>query len=160
MPILHLQYSLQAKIQDGSEVEVPPSAALQARGPCVQVQVELHRPMAKVLAEKGEEVPPTKTGWAMIDTGASHTCVDDAMAQALKLPVVGSRKISSASNAESDRNVYPVSLEIAGLGTLDVSDAIGVELERQGIVALIGRSALSAFVLIYNGPGGQLALTV
>jgi len=89
--------------------------------------------MAKAAAEQGHELPGPQPGWALIDTGATHTCIDEATARALSLPVVGTASISTPSDHSSESSIYPVSLEIAGFGTLDVPDAVGAKLSPKAL---------------------------
>lgn len=107
-------------------------------------------------------VPPavaTATGVALIDTGASTTCVDDAVAQSLGLPIVGKAKVSSASHDSTDKDLYPIYLEFLGHGlTFDLLQVPGAPLAALGILALIGRDILERCVLIYNGQWGMFTL--
>jgi predicted aspartyl protease len=86
-----------------------------------------------------------KLGFGLIDTGASSTCIDDAIAQKMNLPVVDIVKLASASHASHDANVYPIHLDIAGLSIgIDCERAIGAALSAQGLILLIGREPASA----------------
>jgi predicted aspartyl protease len=159
----HLTITLRAEGRDksGNTVSVPPHIALANRGPVVQASIAVADQVAKSIVAEGGTLPDPQTGWALIDTGASSTCVDDEVAQALGLPAVDVVRIASASHSASEQNVYPIRLEIAGLPvSLNAPRAIGAPLKAQGLVALIGRDVLAACTLFYNGPNGQLTISI
>jgi len=117
--------------------------------------------MAQAVVEHGQEAPAALSGLALIDTGASSTCIDEQAAQRLGPPVIDVVSIASVSHPSSPSGAYPVTLEIVGLPMpLSVPRAIGAQLSPQGISALIGRDALQFCALFYDGPAGQTALSV
>jgi hypothetical protein len=94
-----------------------------------------------------------------VDTVASGTCVDETIAQRLGVSPIDVVNISSASHTATEKSVYPVRLALMGTTlTVNASRAIGVPLQPQGFIALLGRDFLQRFVLIYNGPAGELSL--
>ncbi len=86
MPILHSQIAAQAKTADGKVVQLAPAAALQLRGPILQVSITIEQNAGKGLVAQGKTLPTPKSGLALIDTGASNTCVDEQAAKDLGLP--------------------------------------------------------------------------
>jgi hypothetical protein len=78
MPILHMQILGQSQTPDGRVIQIPPPVALQPRGFCLQASISVAEVIAKQLLQQGQSVPTPITGWALIDTGASATCIDDA----------------------------------------------------------------------------------
>jgi hypothetical protein len=100
-------------VRPGPDLPAPtPQQVLQARGPLVQVTIGVYRPMAQQLVQQGITLPAPVSGEAMIDTGASVTCIDDGAAQQLNLPVVNRVNVASASHPATQQNVYPVSLDV------------------------------------------------
>lgn len=159
MPILHSQYAAKGKKPDGSEVDVPASVALSAQGPVVQVTVSLSPAMAAPIIQQGQQVPAPVSGFALIDTGASGTCIDTGTATQMGLPVIGMGKMTSATHQEVDAPVYAVQIQFVGLPiALQALNALGAELKAQGLLALIGRDALSAGVFVYSGLTGAITL--
>ena len=127
----------------------------------VQVTVSVGQQIATQILQKGGTLPPPVSGLALIDTGASSTCVDETAAQQLQLPVIDVVKVASASHAAADQNVYPIQIEVVGLPiTVSAPRAIGAPLEPQGIIVLIGRDVLQHCVLVYNGPTGSFCLSI
>jgi len=161
VPILHTAMKGQGQTHNGQTVQIPPPVALQLRGPCVQVTVNLEQSAAQALVQQGGQLPPPITGLALIDTGASVTCIDEAAAQRLKLPVIDVVTMSSASHARTEQNVYPIQIEIAGFPIrLQAPKAVGAELTPHGIVSLIGRDVLSGCTFFYDGITGQIILSI
>ncbi|MBI2823099.1 MAG: retropepsin-like domain-containing protein [Planctomycetia bacterium] len=161
MAIIHVQFSCKIVGPDGKPVPGPPSQALQNRGPTLQASLGLSQSFAAPLLERGEAVPAPISGFALLDTGASNTCIDDAAAKKLGLPVIDVAKLTSASHSDTPVNVYPAHIELlAGANiAFDVDRAMGAALDCQGLLVLIGRDFLQSCTLFYNGPAGQITLS-
>jgi predicted aspartyl protease len=160
VPILNVQFAGNRQNPDGTQTPLPPPEALQGRGPVIQVTVGLAQPFAQQLLQQGQAVPNPTPGWALIDTGASTTCVDDASARAMGLPAVDVAQMTSASHQAVQQNIYPIHVVIVG-PTIEIDGrAMGAALAPQGIVALIGRDILQYFALFYNGTSGQITLSL
>jgi predicted aspartyl protease len=161
VPILHVQYDAKGQTPDGKTVQIPPSIALLQNGPCVQVIISLAQSFAEPLVQQGQSVPQPVVGVALVDSGASTTCIDDKLAQSLGLPVIDVVQMASASHVGTQANVYPIQMEIVGSPIkVNVPRAIGANLTPQGIVALIGRDYLQHCTLFYNGITGQITLSI
>lgn len=160
MPILHLQFAAEIRTPDGKTVQVPPAAALHQRGPVIQVTVTIEQNAGKALLAQGKSMPTPKAGLALIDTGASNTCIDDQAAKDLGLPVIDVAHMQSASHSKHQCNVYPVTIDIPGVVSLNSPRTLGAALASQGLLALIGRDVLSRCSLFYNGPMGQITLSL
>jgi predicted aspartyl protease len=161
VPILHVRYDAEGHTPDGKTVQIPPREVLLQNGPCVQVIIGLAQSFAEQLVQQGQAVPQSTSGVALVDTGASTTCIDDALAQQLRLPVIDVVQMTSASHAATQSNVYPIQMEIVGSPiTVNVPRAIGANLAPQGFVALIGRDYLQHCTLFYNGITGEITLSI
>jgi predicted aspartyl protease len=158
VPILHSQIVAQTKTPDGKLAQVPPASALQLRGPVLQVTVSIEQNAAKALLAKGQSIA-NKTGLALIDTGASNTCIDEQDAKALNLPVIDVGAMQSASHEKHPCNIYPVQI-ITPVVTLNSPRTMGANLAAQGLLILIGRDVLAMCNLFYNGPAGQFTLSL
>jgi predicted aspartyl protease len=143
-----------------------PGLALAAQGPVVRVTIGVSEPIAEQLRERGEMVPTPVSGLALIDTGTSTTCIAGTVAHEMGLPVSDVVKITSAANHGTAHNVYAVQIEIDGLPIkMHAPRAIGVRLEPgisvgQQLIALLGRDVLYLCTLFYNGPSGEITLSV
>jgi predicted aspartyl protease len=161
VPILHVQYDAEGRTPDGKTVKISPRVILLQTGPCVQVVVGLAQSLAEQLVQQGHAVPQPVAGVALVDTGASTTCIDEALAQRLGLPAIDVVQMTSASHAGTQANVYPIQMEIVGSPIIvNVPRAIGANLAPQGIVALIGRDYLQHCTLFYNGLTGEITLSI
>lgn len=160
MPILHIQLAAQAKTPDGKTVDINPSIALLQRGPVIQVSVTIEQNAGKALVTQGKPLPAPKTGLALIDTGATGTCIDEKVAQELGLPVIDVAKMTSATHVDQQCNVYPVQINIPPILVLNSPRTMGAALAAQGLMVLIGRDVLRNCNLFYNGPAGQFTLSM
>jgi predicted aspartyl protease len=142
-------------------ISIPPAVALQRQGPCVQVSIGLAQSIASQLLQQGKTLPEPISGVALIDTGATSTCIDDVAAKQLQLPVVNVVNVASASHASTQQNVYPIQIEVVGLPiSIEAPNAIGAALAAQGLLALIGRDVLQHCTLHYNGVTGEITLSI
>ena len=161
MPILHVQLGpAQAKTPNGKIITLAPAVALQARGPVIQVTVTIEQNAGKGLLAQGKPVPTPKSGLALVDTGATNTCIDEQAAQALGLPVIDVARMTSATHADQDCNVYPVQITIPPALIINSPRTIGAALAAQGLLILFGRDVLRSCTLHYNGPVGEFTLTM
>lgn len=96
---------------------------------------------------------------ALIDTGASNTCIDQQAALKAELPVIDMAMMTSASHAEHDVPVFAARLVIPEFN-IDTDYALGANLDGQNLIALIGRDVLQSAVLVYNGTDGTVSLSI
>jgi predicted aspartyl protease len=160
MPILHVQYTAQGTNPQGGTVTLDPKVALQQRGPVIQVTVALAQAAAQALVQAGQTAPTPESGLALIDTGASHTCIDNAAATKMGLPVIDVVRMTSATHAHEPCNVHPIQIEVTGAHiSIDAARVLGANLAPQGLLLLIGRDVLQNCNLIYNGIVGSITLS-
>ncbi len=161
MPILHCQFKAQGKGLDGKLIELPPPLGLQRQGPLVQVAISPQQAWAKALVDQGKQVPPPKVGFALLDTGASNTCIDDQLALDLQLPVIDVGFIGSASHAKTQCNIYPIQIQLVGFPILFQSPrTCGSTLKDKGVDLLLGRDLLARCAFFYNGFSGEITLSI
>lgn len=159
MPILHSQLAAEAKTPDGKTVPLHPAIALQLRGPILQISVTIEQNAGKVLLSQGKTLPTPITGMALIDTGASNTCIDEQAAKQLGLPVIDVGTMLSATHQKVPCNIYPVVINTP-IVNLNSPRTMGAALAAQGLLVLIGRDVLQRCNLFYNGPIGQFTLSL
>ena len=125
--------------------------------PAILSVSDAHR---QILARQREAVPETIDGFALIDTGASSTCVDQEAAAKVGLPVIDRAMMNSASHAKHEVPVYSGKLVIPEFYGIDMEYAMGASLDGQNLIALIGRDLLQTAVLVYNGADGTVSLSL
>lgn len=142
--------------------------------PTINVRFEDHGSHQVVLRNRGPILPvvlfphgrelgerPPAVGSALIDTGAYQTCIDRAAAESVRMAVIGSGKVTSATEVNAHTPIYAARIVVEGTPiTIDARSVYGLNLAPQGLVALIGRDVLAQCVLIYNGSDGSFSLSL
>ena len=125
---------------------------MQTFGPRMQIAIAVPDALAASMTITEAPVPQPVTGFALLDTGASNTSIDEATATALGLPVVDTIQMATPSTTQT-HNVYPARLAFPGthLPPIAFIRVAGVSLANQGIIALLGRDFLAGKVLHYDG---------
>jgi Aspartyl protease len=148
---------------------LPSPDALVMAGAFLSVDVSVPPVIATALTTAGQPVPPSQTGLALIDTGATMTCVHEPLLTSLGLHPVGTVRSGTAAG-QTQQAVYMARLVFPLIGwTVDLQ-LVGVDLSGQTIavappgaqsqppaqpvVALLGRNLLRFCNLIWNGSGG------
>ncbi|MGO9443198.1 MAG: aspartyl protease family protein [Thiobacillaceae bacterium] len=129
-------------------------------GPSILVSVG-HYSQPGFVSPTPQPVPtPTEITWALIDTGAGESCIDNALAKRLGLPVIDTMLISG-SNGTFLHDVYLAHINIMGLEFFQFGRFAGVDLTggQQAHGVLLGRTFLDNVMLIYDGLRGQITLT-
>lgn len=136
---------------------------LVATGPLLSVEVSIPKELADFFTKEKKVIPPPKTGFSLIDTGATRSGVDKSVITQLGVQPVGVARILTASG-ETKQNLFPAHFRFPGENIdIDFSSVLGVNLSGQNIdgqpiIALLGRDILSKFIFIYNGPGGFFSI--
>lgn len=124
-------------------------------------------PVALRQAETAEEVTAFEAlGYAVIDTGAEYSGIDEDLAIRLKLPTRGALTLRRAGPEAEFRasrfsgevafpgsNFASLRTDLVGYRHLDTRHDDGVR-----VIALIGRDFLRTVTLIWTGPRGDLEL--
>ncbi len=146
---------------DGSITEDP--TLLRLAGPLLNVEISIPTALAQLYNQIKKPIPPPITGWALLDTGAYRTCVDNHTIQSLGVSAVGLEPTLTPAG-KKDQNTYPAHFKFPGTNIdLDFGEVIGADLKgqtfnNQPIIALVGRDILSECVFIFNGKAGMYTL--
>lgn len=135
--------------------------------PIVRAVISVSQARAAALTAAGKAIPSMIPVQALVDTGASSTCLDPYVISTLELTPTGSVPCHTPSTGSQPAmmNQYDVGIIIPGptpthapfiVGTLPVVET--ALFTAQGFHALIGRDILQHCVLIYNGSLGQFTL--
>lgn len=131
---------------------------LDENGPLLNAVVEVSRARATILRLLGQTVPDRVAVRALVDTGASVTCVEPQVMERLGISPRGKTPCLTPSTGtehvlmdEFDvcisvyRDLHEVPCRIENLSV------VGAVLNRQGFDVLLGRDFLSRCILHYNG---------
>jgi len=104
-------------------------------------------------------VPPMQNVVALIDTGATESCIDENLAQQLQLPLVDTVSVSGIAGSTT-LHVYLAHILLPGLAFTQYGRFAGVLLAagEQPHQVLLGRSLLKDMILIYDGQSGSVKL--
>lgn len=96
---------------------------------------------------------------ALVDTGASESCIDNMLAAKLQLPIIDRRPISGSAG-QHETNIYLAQIHVPDLRFTIHGSFAGVNLISGGQphFALIGRTFLQHFSMSYNGRIGSVIL--
>ena len=147
MPILNIQYRHQ-------NANVAPELVLQVYGPTIQVFVGPAPPTEDngKIQFKGEETS------ALIDTGATTSCIDEKLAQKLGLTPIDRQKIGGIKGKEEHIFYLGMIYVPPPLNRHRKGSFIGVDMEERQLV-LLGRDFLRDCILIYNGTNGTITIS-
>jgi hypothetical protein len=137
-------------------------------GPILQALVTVSNPRRDALVQAGQPVPLPVPIRALVDTGASCTCVDPAVLRdGLRLTPTGSVPINTPTTGATPHNadqydialiIPPATAEEPPLIFQTIPVVSSSLLHSQGFHALIGRDILKQCILIYNGSVGTFSL--
>ena len=129
------------------------------RRPIITAAFHVSRPRWVALDHARQTVPDPVLGPALIDTGATDSCVDPAVTDALGLDPRATSRVHTASTAGEPHRVVVVDMSIILIpsdeGTplvLPSMLAVQIDLRSQGIHALIGQDILARCRLVHDGP--------
>lgn len=133
-----------------------PDDALIEFGPTLIADVGFH---PGAFAGGGPIPPQSGPVLALVDTGATESCIDADLADGLGLPVVDERRIAGVGGLH-DVPVYLAQIMIPQLSFVQHGLFAGVDLGgRDGTHrVLIGRNLMKGLVMIYDGVRGQVTL--
>lgn len=130
-------------------------------GPIVGVIFAASEARRAALTAAGKAHPNPVPGVALLDTGASCTCIDPAIARQLELSPTGTTGILTPSTGATQHETeqFDIAMVIPGPDgamplVLQTVPVVSCELyQTQEIHALIGRDILNRCVFVYNGAG-------
>lgn len=127
-------------------------------GPTVQVEIGFD-PQYQPETQARPKLPPTVHP-ALVDTGATISCIDSGVAASLQLPVVDRQRIAGA-HGTGEVNMHLAQIWVPGLEVTTYGRFAGVHLRAGGQhhVALMGRTFLRNVNMNYDGISGAVTLT-
>ncbi len=103
---------------------------------------------------------PTRQHLALVDTGATTSCIDSTLAINLGLPIADRRPVSGV-HGSSEVNLHIAQMHVPSLDITVVGLFAGVHLTAGGQphFALIGRTFLRDFTMVYQGRTGTVTIS-
>lgn len=106
----------------------------------------------------GAPFPASRQVQALLDTGATDSCVDETLARELQLPEVDQKKIIGIGGGQ-DAILYSAQIHAPDLDFTQYGYFSGVNLSDLPYGALIGRRFLREFKMVYNGTTGSVIIS-
>ena len=135
-------------------------------GPLIDAFITVSAARQSALEAASRSIPDPQKIRALLDTGASHSCLDPVVVTALGIPVTGNCQINTPSSGAAPHTVdlYDVGIYIPATNppplVFPTVAVAGCQLfQAQGFHALIGRDILDLCMLFYNGPLKVLTLS-
>ncbi|MGB7209051.1 MAG: retropepsin-like aspartic protease [Pyrinomonadaceae bacterium] len=134
-------------------------------GPVMDVAVAVSSLRADALTLAKQAIPDAIVIRALVDTGASCSCVDPDVLTSLGLTPTGSASIHTPSTGgiAAHYDQYDVDLMLTHPKlVLNVQNVpvVATELGMQGIQGLIGRDVLENCLLIYDGQSKEFTISI
>ncbi|SRR6266571_1447307 len=148
---------------DGSQKINP--AVLVREGPFLEVFVSIPQALAQFYEKEHIPIPSPLSGMALIDTGASKSCVHGSMMRELKVSPISTATTHTAAGAVT-HSLYPAHFTFpVPKIEIDFTSVVGVDLSGQTImgkqlIALIGRDVLANGLFVYNGHTGSYSIAI
>jgi hypothetical protein len=161
MPIFNSQ-SFESDPSGGQRIS---GAVLAQSGPALDVSVSIPQALAEFYTRKRIPIPSPITGIALIDTGATRSCVHWPVMKALGVNPIGIVTSGTAAGAVP-HHLFPAHFQFpAARIDIDFTAVVGVDLtgqmiNNQQLIALIGRDVLSVGIFVYNGPMGAFSFAI
>jgi hypothetical protein len=137
---------------------------LEQTGPLIRVSITVPVLRKRYLEANGLTPHPSINGFALVDTGAGLSAVDDRVMSELEIPPVNDME-TITPHGLSVSNMYNASANFSDFGMVDISleGCLGCYLgeslpEEPRIIMLLGRDLLRRFVLTYDGPAGRATI--
>jgi hypothetical protein len=140
------------------------SGLLEETGPLVAVEITVPLKLKRFLEGQGLAPYSTRSGFALIDTGAGASAIDDSVFAEMEIPSVdsvltrtphglGSSKVYNASASFPSLGLFEMPLHrVLGCDVRNLTDA------GQDIIMLPGRDILRNFVVVYDGPRSNVTI--
>ena len=132
---------------------------LTTNGPTLSVNIGFD-PAYRPTAANPPPILPVNGLPALVDTGATDSCIDKLLAAQLRLPVVDRQRIAGVHGAQ-EVNMHLAQIHVPSFAVTLYGRFAGVDLIAGGMVhhALIGRTFLQHFTMVYNGPSGSVVIS-
>jgi predicted aspartyl protease len=127
-------------------------------GPRIPIEIGIPQAQADGIVAAGGAVPSPVFAYALIDTGANATFIDQKVALDLGLQPTGTESEVGGVAGKAPGIEYVA--QITWPGTVPGLYVVtSIDLEHVGVVALIGTEILRECVFVWDGPNGTFSLS-
>jgi hypothetical protein len=137
---------------------------LEDSGPIIPVTIGIPTALEEFCVEKGYQIPPAVSGYALIDTGASASAVHEQLLMDMGVQPIDSIPNQTAHGAGRSF-VYPAKVAFPALNVENYrfDRLMGSQLnwktkDGKQIIMLLGRDILKYMLLVYNGLSSDIHL--
>ena len=137
---------------------------LNETGALVSVEIGIPTALKQYLSEKGIAIPAAVSGFALVDTGAFATAVDESVFVSLGVSHIDEIPTDTAHGPGTSK-VYPANVTFPGMNVSDMpmERVVGSKLkwktrDEKEIIMLMGRDLLQYFLFVYNGLSSDVTL--
>lgn len=131
---------------------------LAVNGPTLEVEIGFDPQFRAETVSKRPDIP-SKRWRALVDTGASTSCIDSALAVELGLPLSGRGNVAGVGGISSvDRHLAQIHIPSLNWTIYGEFSEAYLSEGGQPHQALIGRSFLARFRMTYEGRTGEVIL--
>lgn len=125
------------------------------------IEIAVPQVLAAKLTQQGKSIPPSVSGLGLIDTGAGITGVNEPALLSLGLQSINEIDVYHP-DGDGKQFIYACQIKFTGTNvpSLNLNAVTGSKLEKQGLLAIIGRDILKHFQLVYNGIDGFWTLAI
>jgi hypothetical protein len=137
-------------------------------GAIIQVTVGIPPALEQCCLKNNLAIPTPMAGYALIDTGASSSAVDEKIFTDFGVQPIDHIKMSTPHTKDQWSFIYPAKIQFPGLNLtneamLESLRVVGCELrwttfDNKEIVMLLGRDILRYFLMVYNGVQSDVTL--
>ena len=133
------------------------SGSLMVEGPMLRVRIGFD-PEYFLDKHPSPALPPTELP-ALVDTGATYSAIDSGLGAYLGLPRVGNTRVSGA-HGSGELPLYAAQVYVIDLDYTITGRFAGAHLSsgNQKCLAVLGRSFLRDFTMIYEGRSGRVLI--
>ena len=131
---------------------------LSTYGPTIHVDIGFDKNW-KMTIPPTIPIPSIRKVRALVDTGAGESCIDDLLAVKLKLPAIDKRPVSGSAG-QHEAIMYLAQIHIPEIPFTIYGSFAGLHLRKGGQPhdALIGRTFLRFFTMVYDGKTGAVKI--
>jgi hypothetical protein len=133
--------------------------------PLLDVAIGVSQPRQSALVAAGQQVPAPMLARLLVDTGASHTCLDHTVITRLGLTQTGTVLTHTPTTGTAPQTMpqYDASITLLHTNLTRTFGAVPVSASNfmpQGFQGLLGRDILKECMLIYSGPDNAFMLSI